>query len=111
MKRFKVPAIVATGQLSGIDVKIVNAVTALQGKPIESGKLKGKIAHGVHSVYSGIWNNVVTLSGGKEQAVATFDRLVASGVLYAKPSKGGFSYATTPFPVSAKTSTADTFFK
>ena len=92
-----------------IESRILAAVSALQGK--YTSKKTGRTSHGVHSVYSGIFQNVCKATGSKADAITLLDSMIKAGTLYVKPSKGGFSYATTPFPQSAKTSQADTFFK
>lgn len=91
---------------TAIEARILAAVSGLQGKKI----INGKPMHGVHSVYSGLWANVVKATGSKEAAVATFDAMVESGKLYRKPSKGGYSYATSPFPASERKTDSDGYF-
>lgn len=94
--------------LSPLENAIVSAVTSLQGTYRAKGREKA--SHGVHSVYSGIFGNVVKATGDKDKAIAVMNGLVTKGILYSKPARGGFSYATSPFPVAVKVSQADGFF-
>jgi hypothetical protein len=104
----------ATAALNLLPVEhaVVTAVRALQGQYVS--KRTGKRSHGVHAVYSGITANLKRLApAGTDPDTfsrATIDRLIARGVLFGKPSRGGISLATTPFPTAAWTSAADEFF-
>jgi hypothetical protein len=90
-------------------------VAAINGIPRYTAKGATTASHGVHSVISGIFQNVVKAhNGDKAAAIATFKDLADRKVIYQHPTRGGFMLATSPFPVTeraAKPTASDGFFK